>query len=198
MKIETRDFDLGTSYEALHLSEEQIDDELIGDLGVEASAHLAGCAHCAQRVAQASEPMESFRDVTMAWSERRSATMPMVATPAQGLGWQRRMGWAMATFGLAVGIVMTGSGDRFAALTRPGQTQQVESVSSAPTQMAVVVEPVVGPGNVAQEDPYSADNHVLTAIDSAVTPPAESAAALGLETVSDTTARDAGQILLEN
>ena len=93
---------------AAHLTDDQIDDHLIGDLHGEAVQHLAGCAECQDRVAEMEAPISSFKDVSLAWGERQSATMPV--RPA-GLRTKtnhgRRAIWAAtATAAVAIGVAI--------------------------------------------------------------------------------------------
>ncbi|MGA7156861.1 MAG: hypothetical protein WBY53_08455, partial [Acidobacteriaceae bacterium] len=89
---------------APHLTDDQIDDQLIGDVAPAAAAHLAACALCAERVAALLSPIDSFDSVSSAWSERRSATLPIpVSTPSRPL-WQRNSAWAMASLAFAFGL----------------------------------------------------------------------------------------------
>ena len=63
----------------MHLTEEQLDDVLIGDVSAEAAAHLKACPRCAARMAAATMPMTSFKAVSAAWSERATRWMPVRA-----------------------------------------------------------------------------------------------------------------------
>jgi hypothetical protein len=170
-----------------HLTEEQIDEELMGALSGEAAAHLAECVPCTQRVAEASMPMARFRDVTMAWSERRSATMPIPSVQAGVLVWQRRVGWAMTACALVVGISLTGNERKAEMLRASVQSAQGVDVASMRTSRVAAVPVVVasGAGDASTADRYSGDNRMLKAIDRELDASVESPAAMGLETVSD-------------
>jgi hypothetical protein len=61
----------------LHLSSEEMEDALIGDLAAAPQSHLAGCDDCQVRLSELEAPLASFRAVSLAWAERRSATMPI-------------------------------------------------------------------------------------------------------------------------
>lgn len=88
-----------------HLSEDQIDDVLMGSLGENASGHLAACSACQRHVAAARLPIDSFKTLSLAWSERRSATMPVGLLA--GAARRRRVAWgATASALLAVMIVL--------------------------------------------------------------------------------------------
>jgi anti-sigma factor RsiW len=60
-----------------HLSEEAMDDALIGIATAETEAHLATCDVCRAQVASFQLQMDSFNAATMAWSERKIAAQPI-------------------------------------------------------------------------------------------------------------------------
>jgi len=116
-----------------HLSEDQIDDVLIGDLAAEPAAHLKQCAECQTRLEAAEAPMASFAAVSMAWSERHSATAPVTLLQAANSAGQRRANWvaaATAMLLLAVSIPLT---------MRDNRTQVVASDTSMQTPAKPVV-----------------------------------------------------------
>jgi hypothetical protein len=176
-----------------HLTDEQIDAELLGDLGEQPAEHLAACAECTERVTQAAVPLASFRATTMAWSERRSATMPMPAVEAQGQVWQRRMGWVMASFVLVAGIVLVNN--RHNEMTASVQEAQasapqdavpvapVKMASAAPARLATTAVAQTAPV-AADNDRFAADNTMLKAVDVELNASVDSPALLGLEAAS--------------
>ncbi len=107
--------------EAVHLTEDQIDDALMGDLTAEAAAHLEGCSTCAERLAEAKMPLASFKAVSTAWSERRSATLPAVVPQRAGMGARGRLaGWSAGLSGaLALAIAVP-------VMLHPGRGPAVE------------------------------------------------------------------------
>jgi len=117
----------------MHLSEDQIDDMLIGDLAPEPAAHLKQCTECQTRLEAAEAPMASFAAVSMAWSERHSATAPVTLLQAANSAGQRRANWvaaATAMLLLAVSIPLT---------MRDNRTQVVASDTSMQTPAKPVV-----------------------------------------------------------
>jgi hypothetical protein len=186
--------------DAIHLSEDQIDYQLLGDLSGGAATHLAGCEHCAARVAVAAEPMVDFRDVAMAWSERRSATMPLPVAPRDGLLWQRRMGWVTAAFAMALGISVIGNGNGRRTETASVEPEQtIEALSAAPAQIAAAPRAVaVEATQTASADRYSGDNRMLQAIDTELDASVETPATLGLEPAADQTSNEGSQTSLED
>ncbi len=90
---------------SMHLTEDQMDDVLIGDLAAEAALHLKQCADCRVRVDAAKAPIASFAAVSMAWSERRSATAPVTLVQAANSAGQRHANWiAVATAAMLIAI----------------------------------------------------------------------------------------------
>jgi hypothetical protein len=94
-------------FQTTHLTPPQIEDYLIGDLAAAPAAHLATCSECAERVLAARSPLESFRLVATAWSERRSAALPAPSPISRQSRWQLRSSWATACLTLAVGIALS-------------------------------------------------------------------------------------------
>src|SRR5471032_1743596 len=86
-----------------HLTEDQIDELLMGSLQADEAArlreHAAGCEACAAQLAEIEAPIASFQAVTLAWSERRSATMP--ARPAKPARTRWGLGFAWGSFAAA-------------------------------------------------------------------------------------------------
>jgi hypothetical protein len=81
-----------------HLTEDQIDELLMGSLETGEAArlreHAAGCEVCATQLVQVETPIASFKAVTLAWSERRSATMPVQpAAIHSGPRWGMGFAW---------------------------------------------------------------------------------------------------------
>ena len=59
-----------------HLSEEALDDVLIGRGSAESDAHLARCGECRAKVEKFQSDMELFNAASMAWSEAQPAQAP--------------------------------------------------------------------------------------------------------------------------
>jgi anti-sigma factor RsiW len=94
-----------------HLTEEQIDDLLIGSLepaeAVQMREHAAGCEACAARLSELEAPIASFKAVTLAWSERRSATLPVrPAAKRAGPRWSLGLAWgSLAAAALLAAVI---------------------------------------------------------------------------------------------
>jgi hypothetical protein len=174
-----------------HLSEGQIDDQLIGDPAAAAAAHLAGCELCVSRVAQAAAPIEAFNAVTLAWSERRSATMPLHQALARSASFHPRFAWAAAVAAaLAVGVAMPVVSHQ-SSLAHRQETAQI--VIQTVIQTHPQIQPVAaatndasaGPGDQgAQRAEIVRDNQMLQAIDRELDAASESPESLGLKSVS--------------
>jgi hypothetical protein len=80
-----------------HLTEDQIDELLMESLEpAEASrlrAHVAGCEACAAQLTGIEAPIASFKAVTAAWSERRSATLPVRPATRPATRWGLGFAW---------------------------------------------------------------------------------------------------------
>jgi hypothetical protein len=171
-----------------HLTPDQIDDHLIGDLAAAPSAHLAACSLCAERLALAGSPIASFQNVSTAWSERRSATLPIPVPTQQRPLWQRHMAWATASLSLAFGIAFINASHQFSLQSTHPQSAPPPSVAA---QLRAVQQPIISlktptltetasiaPASHATQ--ISADNHMLRAIDASFDPSADSPTALGI------------------
>jgi len=155
-----------------HLTDDQIDDLLIGDSASGSLAHLESCSDCAARLAAAHEPLSSFNAASLAWGERRSATLPLQLQPKPaGLfnGGRVRLAVgalgtaAAAVFALALALPMLhhGSATETAHQANPqAASAQTEAVAVADTLPAVAATQSQTP-----EDQISRDNRLLQAID---------------------------------
>ncbi len=170
-----------------HLTDDQIDDHLIGDLAPAPAAHLAACTACTERVATAASPMANFQSVSTAWSERRSATLPIPVVSQQRPIWQRYTSWATASLTLAFGMAFLNATHQFSI--RTVTTQPVPTAQSPVVQTIaphIIASPAPALTETASIGPtphttqISADNHMLRAIDASFDPSADSPAALGL------------------
>ncbi len=170
-----------------HLTPDQIEDRLIGDLAAAPAAHLAACTLCNERVAAAGSPIASFQQVSSAWSERLSATLPIPIPSQKRPVWQRHTAWATATLSMALGFSFINATHQFSILNTPPPAAS----SSTSAYLAPVSEPTVAPHAPALTDSanvapaprtaqISADNRILLAIDASFAPATDSPAALGL------------------
>lgn len=182
--------------EAVHLTEDQIDDALMGDLAAKAAAHLAGCSTCAERLAEARMPLASFKAVSTAWSERRSATLPAVVPQRAGLGSRlgsrlgargRLAGWSAGLSGaLALAIAVPvmlhpGRGPAAEGSHAGGQVAQVAPVGAAGQAAAVPSSPKTASApEVVADEQISQDNAMLQDVSRELSASTQSPAALGL------------------
>lgn len=159
--------------EGTHLSETQIDDFIIGDADTAAASHLATCTLCAGRVAALASDLNSFKDLSTTWSERRSAALPSISRHDprwQRLTWQRRMVFAVPCLVFLAGIAIIRSGNEPGLTTQPagGSAAVLDQRDESPT---------------ARQSRVSADDRMLDAIDAYVNSDADTPANLGIKTV---------------
>lgn len=157
----------------LHLTEDQLDDHLIGDLAAAPAAHLAACPLCADRVANALAPIDSFQAASLAWGERRSATAPVPSLPSPAMLWERRLAWSMAVATCAVGLGLINATHSLAGFSTPS--------AAAPAYTQTASQTTAAEPTAAQ---LSSDNQLLNTIDRELAASTDSPAALGLVSVS--------------
>ena len=179
-----------------HLTLDQVDDHLIGDLAPAPAAHLAACSLCAERVAAARSPISDFQQVSTAWSERRSATLPTPIPAHQAPIWQRHTALASASLSLALGFAFINATHQFSILnmSQPAPVAAT-SITATSAKSIPVQQPILTPkahsltetASLASSSravriaaQVSADNHMLRAIDASLDPSTDSPAALGL------------------
>jgi hypothetical protein len=160
-----------SSVAIMHLTEDQIDDYLIGSLPAEATLHLAACSRCMERTMAAGRSIEGFRAVSLAWSERLSATLPMPAQPVHRPFYEPRLVWSIGTAVCAL-LIGLGSFTHRAASAPDAAMNGSTSVAAS------------RPSATPSADQLSSDNQLLNTIDRELNASAESPAALGLTTVS--------------
>jgi hypothetical protein len=155
-----------------HLTEYELESVLIGDAAPASAAHLAACGSCRTALSEMEAPLAGFRAVTLAWSERRSATMPLrdleAAQRRAASGWRQR--FALSTslvVALAVGVAIPVL--RHSAPTEPGRNPV------APSDVAIGATPA------SPDEQISRDNLMLKAIDQELDSRAESPVSLGLQ-----------------
>ena len=154
----------------LHLTEEQLDDFLLGDSAEGTTTHLETCLTCRERVAEMQSAIQDFTAITLSWSERRSATMPPQPV-IEGPAWNHKLNWA-----LAAGLVVV------TAIVLPLATRNTSSMKLAATDEAQVTQPQAQPTAAAsthtpllqtasattvpaKTDVVAQDNQMLQAID---------------------------------
>ena len=162
----------------LHLSETELESVLIGDAAPASAAHLADCGSCRTALAEMEAPLAGFRAVTLAWSERRSATMPLrdldAARRRAAAAWRQR--FALST-GLAVALVV---GVAIPVLHRTAATETGTNHTAA-TAEAVSASPASPASSESPDEQISHDNLMLKAIDQELDSRAESPVSLGLQ-----------------
>jgi hypothetical protein len=173
-----------------HLTDDQIDDALIGSLSRKAAGHLAVCGRCAESVAAARMPLSSFKAVSTAWSERRSATLPQVSI--QDAARPQRLAWSAAvvtaTLGLVIAIPVMQKHERVneaAATSTSTLSPQMANVDAAPVVSGVMtrVDERLPRTASPDDEQISRDNQMLNVIDQELDASSGSSAALELEPV---------------
>jgi hypothetical protein len=141
--------------ESTHLSDEALDDVLIG-LGSPASeAHLAGCPDCRARFEEFQGDVRLFNSASMAWSETRPLPFPQTARHASGLRAR------VAFFGLAAAAV--------ALLIMAVAIWRHSPVAPPPNRAGTAVsQPLDSEAQIAQ------DNELLQAVSVAISPDEQS------------------------
>jgi hypothetical protein len=159
-------------FSAAHLSESELESVLIGDAAPASATHLAACGSCRSALAEMEAPLAAFRGVTLAWSERRSATLPLrdlePARRRAASGWRQR--FALSTslaVALAVGVAIP-------VLHRTMPTETGHNPVDA-TGSASAASPA------SPDEQISRDNLMLKAIDQELDSRAESPVSLGLQ-----------------
>ena len=159
-----------------HLTEDQIDDLLIGDLAPETTAHLKQCTTCQTRLEAAKAPIASFRAVSMAWSERRSATVPVTLVQAASSAGRRQAHWAAAaTAALAVALSVPLMihqkqspvvASDVAVPQASAKAAVAQATPAAPVEQAVQarVQPVTSARRGSDDAEIAHDNEMLQAI----------------------------------
>jgi anti-sigma factor RsiW len=162
---------------ATHLTQDELDSFLVGDPAPEATSHLAGCEPCQAALAELEMPLASFRAVTLAWSERRSATMPLrdleAAQSRAAAAWRQRFALSAGlAAALAVGVAVPVLHHE---ATRTDAARNQPSAQGVATTETASASPVDSPQQIAR------DNQMLRAIDQELNSSADNQAALGLQ-----------------
>ena len=180
-----------SSIHLVHLSDDQILNTLSGDVSAGVAAHLANCSVCSRRVAEAEAPIASFKAMTLAWSERRSATLPLQPPAAPPLAWHRRAVMAAtATAALLLGISVplarheapSAPAVTVPTAVAPSSTSEVATISTPALSAAMQHEAAEAPSAVGetqakpQDEQIARDNQMLQNIDRALDNSVESPA----------------------
>ena len=134
-----------------HLSEEALDDVLIGLGSRESEAHLAGCPDCRAKVTSFRADMDFFNSASMEWSEARTLRMPPAASRVAA-GSATRIAfasWAAVTFAL---LIMAVAIWRHTPVATPNHAHTIEA------------QPMDTEAQIAQ------DNQLLQAVNAAISP----------------------------
>ena len=162
---------------ARHLNEDELESVLIGDAAPESTAHLAACEPCKAALAELEAPLAGFRAVTLAWSERRSATMPLrdleAAQSRAAAAWRQRFALSAGLAAvLAIGVALP--------VLHYEATQSDAARNQHSAQTAATTETASASSEESLQQ-IARDNQMLRAIDQELNSSVESPAALGLQ-----------------
>jgi hypothetical protein len=163
---------------AQHLTEDELELVLIGDAAPGSMAHLSACVPCKTALEEMKAPLAGFRAVTLAWSERRSATLPLnslqEARRRAAIG--RRQQFALGaglTAVLALSVAVPLLHHQFqsdATLNKPAPTVTVTETASTSSQESP-----------EEQMQIQRDNQMLKAIDQELNSGSASPTTLGLQ-----------------
>jgi hypothetical protein len=176
---------------AQHLTQDESEDELesvlIGDARPGVHRASGGCEPCQAALAELEMPLASFRAVTLAWSERRSATMPLrdlqAAQSRAAAAWRQRFALSAGlAAALAIGVALP--------VLHYEATQSDAARNQHSAQTAATTETASASSEESpQQQQIARDNQMLRAIDQELSSSVESPAALGLQ---ESTGRNRG------
>lgn len=135
-----------------HLSEEALDDVLIGLGSLQSQAHLAACPQCRAKVEVFRADMRLFDAASMAWTEAR----PPQARPAASHARRTRLAFASWAAVAAALVLMAFAIWHFRPAPPPNQANTAQS------------QPVDNQAQIAE------DNQLLEAVNAAISPDEES------------------------
>jgi hypothetical protein len=140
-----------------HLSDEALDDVLIGMGAPEAEKHLAACQVCRERVEAFRSGLDEFDQTTLAWSQARSNAMERIQVRPRLQRLPRTfMGWALAVAVLlAIAIPLLRYNDHFWSNQNP---TQISSSEDSETQIAQDNELLKAVNVAINEDNESLNN----------------------------------------
>jgi anti-sigma factor RsiW len=133
-----------TREKSAHLTEESLNDLLIGLGSQESNAHLAVCPACRSRVEEFQSTMQAFNRSSLAWSEARPEARPATPLARTSRIKTRKMavaplGWALAgTAFLAIGLPVWNA--RHHAVQGQVRNQAVAPVASTTDSEAQIAQ----------------------------------------------------------
>ena len=147
-----------------HLSEEALNDVLIGIGPAEAEAHLVSCSECRVKVEQFTGDVKLFNAATTAWSVAQAGRIALTASPAP----VRRMpfelmGSAAASI-LAIAVAIS-VGHREGWFASPSNTNQAIAIPDRQAQIAQdnalmeAVSAAISPQEASPIDEYGLSNN---------------------------------------
>jgi hypothetical protein len=136
-----------------HLTEEELDDVLIGTGSAEAQQHLATCERCTAQIAPFQSSVAAFNEGSLAWAQAKSNTVSRDLSSARlSTGRTQPMAWGAGVAMIGAIAFALGTGLHRAPATLDANTQARAAQTAATDN--------------AQE--IAADNAMLEAIDSEI------------------------------
>ena len=144
---------------ASHLSDDQLEDLLLGESAPDAVAHLAGCSLCSARRGTFTSSLADFNQATLGWAEARNKAMHSPAQARETRNGTVRFlpayAWAFAAALLLVAAML---------FLRPA--------SHGPVEIGYAAQPAAVLETTAAADPQiAADNLLMVNIDTALNQP---------------------------
>ena len=140
-----------------HLSEDDLNDALLGLSTPASDLHLASCIECSEQLAEFRSTMGAFNKASLAWSEARSNSMPLeLPRKTFSFGGFGSLGSlaVSATFAFVVALALTLGIHYRSAKPEPNQASSLR-----PQQPAA---------DTARQDEIAGDNAMLAAINSEI------------------------------
>ena len=130
-----------TPEQTAHLSQEALNDVLIGLASPESEAHLALCAHCRDQVHQFNSDLEIFNRTSLAWSEARpSAPLHLPSKSNVRKVMNSPLTWALATALLIMAGLSEWRSDLPPFLHQPSATDSANSRSGSSDSEAQIAQ----------------------------------------------------------
>jgi len=149
-----------------HLTEDELEEVLLGLECEESDEHLAACAVCRGQLEEFRESLELFNQASMAWSEAKSNSMNRdLAEHRIPFRMSVRTLWTCASVLVVLLAGVIGLGERRHAETEAGTTLRAGAVLNPPTE----AQPMDAANDATRE--IASDNAMMQQIDAAINSP---------------------------
>lgn len=151
-----------------HLTDDDLDELMMGVDRPELQAHCAACAPCCSRISAFSASIQPFNDASLAWSQARSHTFTRDLS-------QHRQTWRLTANAARSAVAMLVLG-LVASLTAGMHLRPAQVTGES---LATVTQPAPHPFSAdARAQQIARDNAMMQAIDAELTEPESTPAAL--------------------